>query len=82
MKSAMVSGSDLLKLEWFDPSLLAPFQVVKSKYYLQWVLSWLNTEVQERREERKERWAVSLKPAYAQEQKKIVRGTSGPCIND
>jgi len=38
--------------------------------------------VEEREEEREERWAVSLQPAWAQEPRNFVRGACGPYIND
>jgi len=37
--------------------------------------------VEERREEREEKRAVSLQPAWAQQPRKSVRETIGPCIN-
>jgi hypothetical protein len=40
-------------------------------------LSWLDVEVEEREEKR----AVSLQPAWAQEPRNFVRETSGPYIN-
>ena len=43
--------------------------------------SWLNDEVEERREEGEEKRAVTLQPAWAQELKKFVRETCMPCIN-
>ena len=44
-------------------------------------VSRLNDEVEERREEREEKRAVSLQPAWAQELKKYVRETGGSYIN-
>ena len=35
-----------------------------------------------RREEREEKWAVSLQPTSIQELRNLVRETGGPCIND
>ena len=42
----------------------------------------LNTEVEEREEEREERWAAGLQPAWAQELKNLVRVTCGSYINN
>ena len=44
-------------------------------------LSRLNDEVEERREKREKKRAVSLQPAWTQESRKSVRETSGPYIN-
>ena len=44
-------------------------------------VSRLNDEVEERIEEREEKRAVSLQPAWVQEPRKFVREISGPCIN-
>ena len=44
-------------------------------------VSRLNNEVEERREEREAKRAVSLQPAWAQKPKKYVRDTSRPYIN-
>jgi hypothetical protein len=38
--------------------------------------------VEKRGEEREEKRDVTLQPVWAQESKKSVRETSGPCIND
>jgi len=45
------------------------------------VVSQLNDEVEERRDEREEKRAVSLPPVWTQESKKSVRETSVPYIN-
>ena len=37
--------------------------------------------LEERREEREEKRAVNLQPAWTQEPRNSVRETSGPCIN-
>ena len=42
----------------------------------------LNTEVDEREEERVERWAASLQPVWAQELRNLVRVICGSYIND
>jgi len=42
-------------------------------------LSWLNADVEERRDEREEKQAVSLQPA--QKPRIFVREISEPCIN-
>ena len=52
----------------------------KSKYNKQ-AVSRLNAKVEERGEEREEKRAVSLQPVWAQEPRKSVRETSGPCVN-
>jgi len=44
-------------------------------------VSRLNDKVEERREEREEKWAISLQPAWAQELRKSVREIGGSCIN-
>jgi len=45
------------------------------------VVSQLNDEVEERRDEREEKRAVSFQPVWTQEPRKSVRETSGPYIN-
>ena len=42
----------------------------------------LNAEMEEREEEKKDRWAVILQPAWAQEPRNLMRVTCGPYIND
>ena len=38
--------------------------------------------MEERGEEREEKWSVSLQPVSTQEPKNLVRETGEPCIND
>jgi hypothetical protein len=38
--------------------------------------------VEEKEEEREERWAASLQPGWAQEPRNHIRGTCGSYIND
>jgi hypothetical protein len=44
--------------------------------WLWWAVSWLNDDVEESREERDERLAVSFQPAWAQEPKISTRETN------